>query len=125
MRRYLVSIIVSMGILVAALIGFGVIPPGVVVKVRNTGQEVMRDLTVHVTGREYSLGDLLPGDFRTRKVLPTSESHVEVEFTDELCQRVRLNAGGYFEPGYRGEIYIEIRDGMLVAVKHQVRISIY
>jgi hypothetical protein len=36
-----------------------------------------------------------------------------------------LNAGGYFEPGYRGKIEIEIQNGKIDAVKEKSRISIY
>jgi hypothetical protein len=125
MSRYRVHIIVAAALLFAGVIGYIVFAPGVHVTVRNTGQEAMRDVTVQVTGRAYSLGDLAPGGSRTRQVSPTSESHVEVEFTDEQGKRVRLAAGGYCEPGYRGQIDIEIRDGKVVAVKDEVRISIY
>ena len=45
------------------------------------------------------------------KVTPTSASHVEVGFIDDRGQPVRLNAGGYFEPGYVGEIEIAVQDG--------------
>jgi hypothetical protein len=125
MSRYRVHFIVAAILLCAGVIGYFVFAPGVRVTVRNTGQEMMRDVTVHVTGRAYAIGDLAAGGSRTRRVSPTSESHVEVEFTDEQSRRVRLVAGAYFEPGYRGQIDIEIRDGKVVAVKDEVRISTY
>ncbi len=125
MSRYRVPILVAAPLLFIGVIGSHVFTPGVHVTVRNTGQEFMQDVTVHVTGRVYSFGDLPPASFRTRKVSPTSESHVEVEFTDEQGKRVRLVAGGYFEPGYRGQIDIEIKDGKVGAIQDEVRISIY
>jgi hypothetical protein len=98
--------------------------PGVHVTVRNTGQEVLRNVTVHVTGDEKSLGDLAPGGFRSRKIRPASGSHVEVEFTIEQGTRLRLIVDCYSEPGYRGELDFEIQDGKIGKVKNTIRISI-
>jgi hypothetical protein len=38
---------------------------------------------------------------------------LEIEFTDSDGQPQRLDAGGYFEPGYRGTIDISIKDGVI------------
>jgi len=38
---------------------------------------------------------------------------LEVEFKDTAGQTQRLNAGGYFESGYRGSIRVEIKDGQI------------
>jgi hypothetical protein len=126
MNRCRVFIIVLAALTIpAGVIGYFVFAPGVHVTVRNTGQEVMRHVRVHVTGQAYALGNLAPGDLQTATVSPTSESHVDVEYTDEKGKRIRLIGGGYFEPTYRGQIDIEIRDGEVVAVKYQARICIY
>ena len=68
---------------------------------------------LHVTGASYQLGDIGPGESATARVNPTSESHLEVEFTDRDGQSQRLHADGYFEPGYRGMIRVEIKDGLI------------
>jgi hypothetical protein len=125
MSRNRVHIIVVGVLLFAGVIGYIIFGPGVHVTVRNTGQVVMRDVTVHVTGRAYSLGDLAAGGLRTQKVSPTGKSHVEVEFTDEQGKRVRLDADCYFSPDFRGQIDIHIKDGKVVAVQNEVRISTY
>jgi hypothetical protein len=127
MRRYLIYLLVAITAVVllcaGGAIGYEFFYAGTRIVVRNTGQEAMRDVTVHVTGRVYSLGDLAPGDSRTQKVSPTGESSAEIEFTDEGDRRVRLNADCYFEPGlgYRGRIDVEIRDGKIVAVKDEAK----
>jgi hypothetical protein len=101
MSRYRICLFVAVFLLFAGgAIGYLVFSVGVRVAVRNTRAEKIRDVTVKVTGRSYVIGDLAPGISQTAKVSPTSESSVEVEFTDEQERRIRLNAGGYLEPGY-------------------------
>lgn len=85
---------------------------GIEVRVENTGQTAIRSLTLHVTGNLYSLGDLAPGAFKETTVNSTGESGLELEFEDHGQAR-RLNAGGYFEPGYRGTIRLSIKDGVI------------
>src|SRR5436309_1468181 len=101
MSRYRVYITSTVLLICIGVICYLVFAPEVRVTVWNTGQEIMGDVTIHVTGRAYSLGDLAPGVSRAQMVSPTSESHVEVEFTDEQDSRVRLKVDCYFEPGYR------------------------
>lgn len=84
---------------------------GVRVTVTNSGPDSLADVVVHVTGNEYRIGGLAVSESRTVRVVPTSESHVELTFTDHLGRPNRLNAGGYFEPGYRGIIVVELENG--------------
>jgi len=52
----------------------------------------------------------------------TGESHLEIEFTDPDGPPHRLDAGGYFEPGYRGTIDISIKDGVIEKNEQQIRL---
>lgn len=122
MTRYRLHIIIAATLICAGGgIGYRFCTAGVTVSVRNTGQEMMRDVTVLVTGRRYSIGDLAPGGSRSRRVSPTSESSVEVEFTDAQGGRILLMAGGYLESGYRGQMDIEIRDRKIAAVNDEIQ----
>jgi hypothetical protein len=96
--------------------------PGVYVTVVNHGPETLHAVTVQVTGRAHVLGDLAPGQSKRRRVLPTSESHAEIEYTDEQGRRVDLGGGGYFEPGYRGELLFEVRDRKVEITKNDIRL---
>jgi hypothetical protein len=98
---------------------------GIQVTVANGGGLPLRDLVVRVTGRSYSVGDVPPGESRSVRVNPTSESHAEIEFTDEQGRRVRLAAGAYFEPAYRGRLDIRVRDGRIEDVQYQDQPSAY
>jgi hypothetical protein len=89
--------------------------PAVYVTVVNHGPATLRAVTVQVTGRAHVLGDLAPGQSKRRKVLPTDATAVAVEYTDDAGRRVRLDVGGAFKPGDRGEVVIELRDGKVAA----------
>lgn len=79
----------------------------------NAGSTDLSSVVLHVTGRSYPLGDLAPRASAHATVSPTSESHLEIEFADADGKPKRLNAGGYFEPGYRGTIRVSIKDGAI------------
>lgn len=65
----------------------------------------MRSVVLYVTGNSHTIGDIPIGECRTTIVEPTADSNLEIEFTDDELGKVRVNAGGYFEPGYRGTVW--------------------
>ena len=94
---------------------------GIQVTVENTGASPLKSVVLHVTGASYDLGDIAPGESATARVSPTGESELEVEFKDTDDQTQRLNAGGYFESGYRGSIRVEIKDGVIDKNEQDIR----
>ena len=102
-------------LVIAALSGLLVfqIQSGVRVTIQNTGSSALKSVVLHVTGASYKLRDIAVGESVTMRVDPISESHLEVEFTHIDGQVQRLNAGGYFESGYRGTIRVEIKDSQI------------
>ncbi len=95
---------------------------GIRVKVTNTGTATLKSIVLHVTGRSYPVGDIAPGGSVKTKVSPTSESHLEIEFMDTAGGLHRLDAGGYFEAGYRGIIRISIQDGEIVSNEQDIQL---
>jgi len=95
---------------------------GIHVSIQNTGSQPLRSVVLFVTGISYNLGDIPPGATAHATVHPTGESHLEIEFTDADGQAKRLDAGGYFEPGYRGTIDISIKDGVIQKNEQQIRL---
>ena len=96
-------------------------PRGVRVSVTNRGPEPLVDAMVHVTGNSYRLGTLEVGASQTVSVQAHGESGVELEFTRGAGERLRLNAGGYFEAsGYEGTIEIELDSGAIVRNDHRI-----
>jgi hypothetical protein len=105
---------------IAVLVAVGMISylaamPGIRVTVRNAGPGVMRAVTIHGSGRDYSLEDLVPGSLGTRNMAAEHLSELHVEFTDEQGKSASLAVGKPVSPGVsQGEIEIAIRDGSVV-----------
>ena len=95
---------------------------GVQVTVENTGTTPLKSVVLHVTGASYDVGDIAPGESATARVSPTGESELRLEFKDTDGQTQRLNAGGYFESGYRGSIRVEIKDGQIDKFEDNIKL---
>ncbi len=54
-------------------------PPSKVV-LTNVSAQTMRSVTVHVSGKSYDIGDLMPGVPTSVEVRPEGDSHVELSF---------------------------------------------
>ncbi len=87
--------------------------PGIHVTVENTGRQPLRSIVLFVTGNSYSLGDIPPGANAEATVKCTGDSHLEIEFIDDAGDAKRLDAGGFFQPGYRGAIRVSVKDGVI------------
>lgn len=94
---------------------------GVAFTVTNVGSDTLRSVTVKVTGRAYSIGDLSPGKSKSINVDPTGESHIELIFSDSR----RLMIDCYFEPRYEGKIAAEVTSQDVVSVKDEVRVPTF
>lgn len=108
-------LLVAIPVVLIALVGVVLFQfrPGIQVTIQNTGSTPMRSVVLHVTGNSYQLGDIPPGESATARVRPTSDSGLEIEFTDTDGKVQRLDAGGYFESGYRGTIRVSIKNGVI------------
>jgi hypothetical protein len=68
-----------------------------------------------VTGHEYQIGDLQPGVSVAVALAPTSDSHVEISFTNNAGIQCKLNLGGYFGPAIPVRISAKIDSGSIVS----------
>jgi hypothetical protein len=75
---------------------------------------------LHVTGASYPLGDIAPGSSAEATVICHGQSGLEIEFSNSDGKTQRLNAGGYFESGYRGTIRVSIKDGAIERNEQQM-----
>jgi hypothetical protein len=87
--------------------------PGIHVTVQNSGSQPLRSVVLFVTGNSYSLGDIRPEATSEATVKCTGDSHLEIEFVDDAGDAKRLDAGGFFQPGYRGTIRMSVKDGVI------------
>ncbi|HEV3299623.1 MAG TPA: hypothetical protein VG055_08270 [Planctomycetaceae bacterium] len=95
--------------------------PGVRVTVENAGTRPMRAVVLHVAGKSYPIGAIAPGGCTGTIVVPTSESDLQIEFTDGRGNRRRVPVDCYIEPSYRGEIRARINDGRLEMTADQIQ----
>jgi len=86
---------------------------GILVTVTNSGNQPLSSVRLHVTGAGYDIGDITAGNTTETIVRATGESGLEIEIMDTNGRSKRLNAGGYFESGYRGTIRVSIKDGVI------------
>jgi predicted NAD-dependent protein-ADP-ribosyltransferase YbiA (DUF1768 family) len=89
---------------------------------RRLVTEGMRSVVLHVTGASYQLGDIPPGASAKARVRSTGESGLEIEFTDPDEKVQQLDAGGYFESGYRGTIHVSIKNGTTVTNQQDIKL---
>ena len=82
----------------------------------------MRSVVLQVTGASYDLGDIPADASATARVQSTSESGLQIEFTDSDGKVQRLDAGGYFESGYRGTIRVSIKDGTIETNEQDIKL---
>ena len=113
---------VAIVLVVAAALLLYQLRPGIQVTIQNTGATSMRSVVLHATGVSRELGDILPGASATARVNPTSESNLEVEFTDSDGKVQRLDAGGFFESGYRGTVHVSIKDGTIEKNEQDIKL---
>ncbi len=121
-RSFLVLAAIAVVFLFAG-VGLWASFPVLRVSLTNLGPDPLRDVKIHVTGASYTLGDLQVLETKTIAVSPKTDSGVAIEFTDAHGKSVRLNEQGYIEPGYRGDIHIDVRDGRVE--RFRSRTSIY
>ena len=87
--------------------------PGITVIVFNAGPQPLIDVVLVVTGHRVTLGEIAANRSAQGVVKCTGDSHLEIEFRIEGQAMRRLDAGGYFQPGYYGTIRVTIEDGEL------------
>lgn len=94
-------------------------PPGygaTQVRLVNVGSASLDSVVVRVTGVQYPVGQLGPGDSVTVDTRPTGETSVYVEYARQL-EPLKLDV--YFEPGYGGRVRAEITADLVSRVDHE------
>jgi len=95
---------------------------GVLVEIENRNLFPVTDIVLSYTGGYYGIVKLSPNEKHKTYVCPASESHIEIEFTDEKGNKHHEIVSVYFEPNYSGSVQIEISDTGAVNWKNQIKI---
>ena len=88
--------------------------PGVTVSIRNSGLMDMKDVVADVTGRSYQIGEIAAGATKSCRVNPIGESDVKISYSLADGSNRRHSLDCYIEPGYRGSISTEVKNGELI-----------
>jgi hypothetical protein len=97
---------------------------GVTVVVRNRDSAALSGVTIHVTGRDYPIGDMPPGSTRSVLVTPTGESHIEIS-QHQAGSRGRIPVTCYFEAGDSGTIEIDIARTSATVVDNRISVGMW
>jgi hypothetical protein len=97
---------------------------GVTVVVRNRDSAALSAVTIHVTGRDYPVGDMPAGSTRRVVVEPTGDSHIEISH-HSIDGRRRMPVDCYFGAGDSGAIDIEISRTSVAVVGNEISIGLW
>lgn len=87
----------------------------------NVGSETMRSVVVHITGKTYAIGDLVPGASQSVQLYPAADSHIELA----LAGHPRLEVDCYFSGGHTGSITAEVTVEKVVTVNNATVFGAY
>jgi len=96
---------------------------GVFVVITNRQSTPITDVVLHLTGQSIQVGQIDAGQSLRVKVSPSSDSHVEFEYTDRFDGASgRITHDCYFGPGFQGQIQLDIEEGS-IGMRDDLRIG--
>ena len=118
-------IVAAVFLAIAAVFVVVAVGRGVRVEVTNVGDAPLSAVQVFVKGAEYDLGELGPGESKSVRVEPTSESDVWLRWkTDGRAAAGTIDC--YMEPnGYNGTVTIELRDSSVVKADPDIELGFF
>lgn len=90
--------------------------------ITNTGAIPMVDSSVTCAQQTIDIGDLLPGETRTVRFKPRTDSNIRLSCKDENGIDQIINVDCYVTGGTVGKILIEVTDGKTTRIDDQTRI---
>ena len=97
---------------------------GVTVVLRNRDSTALSDVVIHVTGRDYRVGDIPAGATRQVVVDPIGESHIEIS-QRHPTGRGRLPVECYFEAGYSGTIDVDVTRTEVTVAANDISVGLW
>ena len=87
------------------------------VTIENHDTITIDSLELNVTGNKYFLGSSRPGESKSTNVFVSGESHIDINHSSKQ----KLFVDVYLEPGYRGNIYIDITADSVFNVASEIK----
>ena len=83
----------------------------------------MIDVVGYMGNIPHAMGNLAENETATIVVHPARESELAIEFSDVSGGRTSMRCGGYFEPGYHGDIYVRVESNGTSSMSHTVSVA--
>ncbi len=99
-----------------------IVEQGIVVSVTNTGTAPISAVAVAYTGGMVRVPTLAPGAAHHARIAATSDSHLDLDFTDATGRVYTQVIGVYFEPGYTGSVAILVDGAGGVTWRDHIRL---
>ena len=103
------------------LISLGCSNKGIFVQIQNDSHAVMKGIVLDFTGGNQSVADLLPGKEIKTEIKPTGESSLKIKYLFNN-QSYEKKIDVYFEPGYKGCIFIVLKDNSEISYKSEIEL---
>jgi len=92
---------------------------GVEVTIKNHDTIAIDSLELNVTGNKYFLGSLSSGESKSTNVFVSGESHIEINHSGKQ----KLLVDVYLEPGYRGNILVDMTADSVINIVPEIKIT--
>ena len=99
--------------------------PGIDIRVTNSSKTALRDVRIYFQGVSRAIGTIAPGSSSQSRMAPVRETSLEMEWSTDSGGRHRVNVGGYFSRGFRGQVDVEIGDEGVVRFDDHTRTWIW
>lgn len=96
---------------------------GVRVEIINRDALAMQNVSVEVTGASYQVGDIPSGSSKSVKVRPRGESAVTVKYSDISGGQQHIYIDTYIENGYFGHIKAQVKNGKILHVEQDFKVT--
>ena len=91
---------------------------GIEVTIENHDTIAIDSLELYVTGNKYNLGSIMPGESKSTNVYVSGELHIDINHSSKQ----KLFVDVYLEPGYRGNIHIDITADSVLNTVSEIKI---
>lgn len=96
---------------------------GVRIEIINRDSLAMQDVSVEVTGASYQIGDIPSGSSKSVKVRSRGASAVMINYSDIAGEQHHVYIGTYIESGYFSHIKAQIKDGKILHIEQDLKVT--
>lgn len=95
---------------------------GVFLTIKNNAHNNVYEIMVHYTGGHYQIPILTPDASTKRRINPTSESNISIEFKDHNGNKHSSLVDVYIESEHSGSLDVELNENGSITWKDDLKI---